>query len=461
MKNNILTVMQKAFSGNFNTVSNRHGWMPFVSEAFSGAWQRNIEVTKEDMLAYPAVFSCITLISSDIAKLNLKLVQLDQNGIWTETTNAAYSPVLRKPNRYQNRIQFFQSWLQSLLINGNTYVLKERDNRNVVIALYILDPLRVNPAVAPDGSIWYDVPSDELSGTNDGRILRIPASEIIHDRYATFYHDLIGVSPLYAAALSVSQGSEIQKNSAAFFKNNARPGGILTAPGAVSDETVEQLRQYWEANYTGNNAGKVAVLADGLTYKSFEVQTQANAQVIEQLKWSSEVVCSVFHVPPYKIGVGNPPTGGGLEAENIRYYSEAIQIRIESIELLLDEGLNMASNIGVYFDLNDLIKMDTKTLIENEEIAVGAGIKKLNEARKTINLAPMEGGESAYLQQQNYSVAALAKRDTGDDPFGTNKTSTANTSSNTNDNQEEDDATVDRFITELRLKTAERFIYAK
>lgn len=462
MKNNILTVMKNAFGGTYNTVSNRHGWTPFTQEPFSGAWQRNMETTKEDMLAYPAVFSCITLIANDISKLRLKLVKLDTDGIWSEVKNAAYDPVLRRPNRYQNRIQFFQSWILSLLINGNTYVLKERDNRNVVVAMYILDPLRVYPLVANDGSVWYEVPQDDLSGVSEP--VRVPASEIIHDRANTFYHDLVGVSPLYAAAMSVGQGREIQKNSAAFFKNNARPGGILTAAGAVSDETVQQLRAYWESNYTGNNAGKVAVLADGLTYKSFDVQSAQNSQVIEQLKWSSEVVCSVFHVPPYKIGVGSAPSGGGLEAENIRYFSEALQIRTESIELLISEGLNMSADISVSFELDDLFKMDSKTLIETEEIAVGAGIKKLNESRKKMNLAPMEGGDTAYLQQQNFSVAALAKRDSSADPFAkSNTTANSNNSNNdTNDNNEEqDDEEVTRFITEFRLKAAERFIYAK
>jgi phage portal protein BeeE len=49
-------------------------------------------------------------------------------GIWTETDSPAFSPVLRKPNRYQNRIQFWESWILSKLTRGNAYVLKERDN---------------------------------------------------------------------------------------------------------------------------------------------------------------------------------------------------------------------------------------------------------------------------------------------------------------------------------------------
>ncbi|WWH90362.1 hypothetical protein VRB23_15915 [Erwinia aphidicola] len=48
------------------------GWRR-VFESFTGAWQRNIEVDATTVLAYHAVFSCISLISADIAKMPLQL----------------------------------------------------------------------------------------------------------------------------------------------------------------------------------------------------------------------------------------------------------------------------------------------------------------------------------------------------------------------------------------------------
>jgi phage portal protein BeeE len=33
-------------------------------------------------------------------------------------------------------------------------------------------------------------------------------------------------------------------------------------------------------------------------------------------------------------------------------------------------------------------------------------------------MKPLKGGDTVYLQQQNYSLAALSKRDSGPDPFG-------------------------------------------
>jgi phage portal protein BeeE len=70
--------------------------------------------------------------------------------------------------------------------------------------------------------------------------------------------------------------------------------------------------------------------------------------------------------------------------------------------------------------LDDLLRMDTATLVEAEAKAVAGGFKKPNEARKRLNLTPVAGGDTPYLQQQNYSLAALAKRDSQADPFASN-----------------------------------------
>jgi HK97 family phage portal protein len=125
------------------------GWFPIIRESRTGAWQRNERVHLGTAAANPTVFRCATLIASDIAKMCLDLVSETADGIWTEASSPSFSPVLARPNRFQNTIQFMLSWVLSKLLHGNAYVLKERDNRNVVTGLYILDPTRVKPLVAP------------------------------------------------------------------------------------------------------------------------------------------------------------------------------------------------------------------------------------------------------------------------------------------------------------------------
>ncbi|MBD8733939.1 phage portal protein [Sphingomonas sp. CFBP 13706] len=391
-------------------------WMPIVRESFSGAWQQNVEVNQTAVLAFHAVFSCMTLIASDISKLRVKLVSQDKHGIWAETTRPAYSPVLRKPNGFQTRIQFFESWFLSKLSSGNTYVLKRRDARNVVIALYVLDPHRVKPLVADDGSIFYELQQDDISEIAGPMV--VPAREIIHDRFNCLFHPLVGVSPIYANGLAATQGLRIQDNSAVFFGNQSRPGGLLSAPGKISPESAAELKANWYEYYGGKNSGRVAVLGDGLKYEHMAV-TAKDAELIDQLKWTAEVVCSTFHVPPYKLGIGNLPTNSNVESLNLEYYTQALQSLIEAAELCLDEGLGIGEGMGIgtEFDLDGLLRMDTKALIEAEALATGAGIKKIDEARRRLDLGPIPGGDTPYLQEQNYSLAALAKRDAREDPW--------------------------------------------
>lgn len=397
-------------------------WQSVIREPFTGAWQRNMETTKESVLAFGAVYSCVTLIASDIAKIRIRLVEQDRDGVWTETKVPAFSPVLAKPNHWQNRIQFFEQWMVSKLLSGNTYVLKERDLRGVVVAMYILDPSKCKPLVAPNGDVYYEIKKDNLSGVKD-EVTIVPASEIIHDRMEALYHPLCGISPLSAAGAAAAHGLTIQENSARFFRNDSTPGGILTAPGAIDSETARRIKEHWEANMQGENRARVAVMGDGMTYAKMTISA-SEAQMIEQLKWDERNVCTAFHTPPYMVGIGDMPTYTNIEALNQQYYTQCLQKHIESIELCLDEGLGLTDHkehtYGTEFDLDDLLRMDTATKVKT----VTEGLKGLftvNEGRKKFDLKKIVGGDTVYLQQQNFSVEALAKRDAKDDPFASDK----------------------------------------
>jgi phage portal protein BeeE len=112
------------------------------------------------------------------------------------------------------------------------------------------------------------------------------------------------------------------------------------------------------------------------------------------------------------------PTYNNIQSLNVEYYSQCLQRLIEDIELCLDEGLGMGENIGTEFDLDGLLRMDSVTQMSVLKEAVGAAVMAPNEARKKIDLKPVTGGESPMIQEQNYSLAAIAKRDAKEDPWG-------------------------------------------
>ena len=401
-------------------VDDRGAWRTLANFWPGQTWQNDVVVNPDSVTANWAVFSCITLIAGDIGKVNLGLVRRDGE-IWAPAESPAFSPVLAKPNAHQTWQQFCEQWVTSKLRAGNAYILKERDNRGVVVEMHVLDPQLVRPLVAPNGHVFYQLGEDDLSGLPNA-IPAAPASEIIHDRMNCLFHPLVGLSPMYASGLAATQGLKIQANSAQFFANMSRPSGILTAPGRIGDETAERLKKHWEENYSGDKLGKVAVLGDGLSYSALSVDAE-KSQMTEQLKATAEMVCSTFHVPAFKIGAGTIPAGQKVEDLNQIYYADCLQALMDAIQTLLVYGLGLdtpkdGTQYGVRFDLDDLLKMDSATLTNVLKEQSGAGLIKLDEGRRRLNLPPMTGGGAAYLQQQNYSVEALAKRDASADPFG-------------------------------------------
>ena len=407
--------VERAKAQTLSAVNSTGGWFGMIRESFAGAWQRNIEVdAPREVLAFSAVFACVSVIASDIAKMRIKLVDEDEKGIAAEVkSNSPFLPLLAKPNRYQTRIKFIESWVISKLLYGNTFALKQRDGRNMVTSLYLLDAQRVTPLVADDGSVYYKLAADYLAQIPEA--LTVPASEIIHDRMVCLWHPLVGVSPIYACGMSATMGNRIQGNSTKFFANMSRPSGALSAPGTISDEVAGRIKKAWEENYGGANFGRLAVLGDGLKYEPMTIPA-GEAQLIEQLKWTVEDVARCFHVPLFKLG-GPEPVRVSVESLNQTYYSDCLQSIIESLEASLDEGLALPGGYYTEFDLDNLMRMDTATRYDTKSKAITGGWMSPNEARAAENMQPVAGGDSPYLQQQNYSLAALAKRDAKPDPF--------------------------------------------
>lgn len=391
-----------------STVDNRGShYGNFVRDWYAGAWQNGDYTSNDAVSSNFSVYSCVSLIANDIGKCPLKFQKIDQNDIWLPSKNQQITDLLRKPNNYQTGAQFVQWWITSKLLRGNAYALKQRNNKGAVTALYILEPDLVTPLVSDSGDVYYELKPDNLGNVTEPML--VPASEIIHDRMCCLYHPLVGISPLHASSASAIHGIRMQNDSSQFFANSSRPGGILTAPGQISDTTALRLKTYFEEKFTGTNSGRVAVVGDGLKFEPFRM-TAVESQLIEQMRWSAEVVCATFHVPLYKLGIGAIPTSNNVEALTVEYYSQALQPLVNDFEICFSIGLGLTEKERIAFDLNALFRMDSATQIKYLTDGL-KGIFATNEARKSLNLPPVEGGDSVMSQQQNFSLAALAERD--------------------------------------------------
>src|SRR4030095_17044553 len=111
------------------------------------------------------------------------------------------------------------------------------------------------------------------------------------------------------------------------------------------------------------------------------------------------------------VQIGPPPPYANVEPLVQQYYAQCLQSLITALELSLDRGLELSPPYGTEFDIDDLIWMDMATRTKAAHEAISAGALSPNEARKKyFAVGPVPGGESPYLQQQYYSLEALAAR---------------------------------------------------
>jgi len=389
------------------------GWFSIVREPFMGAWSRVTPHVGTDPMAHPTWYSCVTLIAESISKIRPMLIQLKPNGTWQETTSPSFSPVLRKPNHYQTRIQFYQAWIISKLTHGNAYVLKERDNRGVVTDLYLLDPTRVQPLVAPNGDVYYALGHSILAGF-EASMITVPARDIIHDRMVEMPgQPLIGISPLVAAGMPLIQAMRLTQNATTFAERGSMLSGVLLCPTPISSENQERIEQDW-MDKTTNGIGRVIALDQGMTFEPLKMMSAIDAQLIDQLKWSDEKICETLHVPPSLVlgtSTSRPVPYTSSETLMLVFYTTCLQYHFEALEETLDYGLDLPDAYGIQFDVENLLRMDMNTRMSVATNGVKGSVFTPNEARLIFNKPPVAGGDAVYAQQQEFSLSALAERD--------------------------------------------------
>lgn len=412
--------VRKAVPKTLSGVDDSRGWHTvFTGPGFPQWFQRNesVDLNPDRALENGWVFACQTLIAADIGKLAPMLRKWDDGErIYEDAVSASVSPFLLKPNPYQTWPKFMQRWMFSKLSDGNAYALKVRDNRDVVVRAHILDPRRTTPMVSESGEVFYRLGQDNLAELQDSDVI-VPASEIMHDRMWCLFHPLVGLSPIFANLMAAVQGLEIQGSSAKFFANSSIPSGVLVSPQKMDDTLAKSYKDRWERDYGGENRGRTAVLGNGLEYKQITV-SPVDSEIVSQLKSSAEMIASTYHVPAFKIGAGPIPPGQSAQALNVIYYSDCLQSLIIDAQETLREGLDLdQKGFVLHLNLDDLLLMDANTQMDVITKGVQGRVVAPNEGRRKLNLPSVDGGDAVLAQHQDHSLAAIAARDAGPDPF--------------------------------------------
>jgi HK97 family phage portal protein len=333
----------------------------------------------------------------------------DDGSIDDVTTSAAHR-VLLHPNDYETWSDFAARVVDQWLYVGEVAVWATRNGRSEVEAMHILPREAWQLTIDPETrAIFYAVGKSPQLMTLSDADMAIPARDILHLRWATPRHPLVGESALAAAGVAAGIHVALSRSQAAFFGNMSRPSGVLTTEHVLDGGQLDMLRAKFKEHAAQNEQGGVPILGGGLKWTPMSI-TSADAEVIATLRMENEEIARTCGVPPPL--VGDLTHGSVTSTETLVSAWLAISLGglIEQFERALDRlfGLD-GSRDWVDLDVTALLRTDLAARMEALSKGVQGGVLTPNDARKREGLSPVDGGDQAFMQKQMVPVNLLAE----------------------------------------------------
>lgn len=383
-------------------------------ETALGRSASGIFVTPESAMKECAVYACVRLIAETLATLPLiTYKRLDGGGKVRDPQHPLYRILHNEPNRWQSSLEFIEMLTAHCLLRGNAYAEVFRSNRDAVEQLVPLHPENVEVTLTPEGEILY------LHRSNNGAKRVIFSRDMLHIKGLSS-DGLVGISPIQVNADTIANAQAQEEYQGKLFSQFGRPGGILTHPGKIGDEDqFKRIKDSWQQAHAGiHNAHKVAILEEGMEWKQIGM-TSADAQYIENRKFSLEQIARVFRVQPHKIGDLEHATFSNIEHQSIEFVTDTILPWAKRWEGAVWRTLfseKDKENHFAEFLLDGLLRGDAKSRNEALQIQRMNGIINADEWRAIENLNPLPNGAGQiYLVPLNMVDATKATDATADD----------------------------------------------
>lgn len=344
-----------------------------------------IALTEQQSLELSTVWACISNIASAIGSCRWNIYQ----PLGPRKKQLLYDDPLgwllnTRPNPDMTAIGFREAMLMCATAFGNSYAEIVRDGAGRVTQLW---PLAYPHSVMPrrDQKTWalyYQVTTPE------GELIRLESRDMLHVR-GPGLHGLMGDNIVARAAKSIAVAAAQERYSASFFGQGANPGGVLTAPGTVTDAQHARLTKDWAEKKQGpENAHRPMILENGWKWDQNQIDPQ-KSQLIEGKHFSVEDICRWFNMPPHKVQHLLNATFSNIEHQSIEFARDTCTPWARRLEQEVDFKCfpqARAPYRETCIDLEPLKEGDAKSRADAAAIWRQNGIKSANEIREREGL---------------------------------------------------------------------------
>lgn len=340
-------------------------------------------------------YACIRLKADELANIKLRLCEKDKNGQIKFVSTHEVLDLLDLVNDFTTRYDLFELTAIFWELTGEAFWWKIRDNTGKVTAIYpYLSPVFMN--VVPDserfiGGYVYNVPGS-------GKQVPFDANDIIHFKYQNPLNPYRGMSPIKAAEFAVASDKEASKWNWRFFRNEARPAGIIKIPGTLSQDQYDRMLMQWEASHKGEgNAHKVAIIEGGGDFSEIGF-SQKDMDFLKQREFSRDEIFAIFGVPKGII-MSNDVNRATAEAHRVAFIENTVIPMMRKLVSSLTEFLlpEYSGTENMYFDFDDPLPRNTEIDLAYYANGIQNGWLSPNEVRSMEGFKNFDGGDVIRL----------------------------------------------------------------
>lgn len=347
---------------------------------------------KKTVLTLTAVWRAVNILSGTIAALPLHVYRRNDDGSRLRDDSHAAAKLLHKPNRNVTDFMFRETMQAVLLMWGNTYAMIRRTDRGFPEELVLVHPSDVTPMMHQQNRHY--------SVKVDNHVYTVPDKDMIHIPGLSF-DGMQGYSPLAVMRESMGLGLAAQKFGARFFGSGANMDGVVQVPGSLNDKAYERLRNSWNEKYQGlSNSHKTAILEGDAKYVRIGIPPE-EAQFLQTRKFQITEVARMFGIAPHLLSDLDRATHNNIEHQGMEFVMFTLTPWIKRWEAELNKKLFGADDRGNYFcefNLNGLLRGDSKSRSEYYRAMFSIGAMNPNQIRQLENEAPYEGGDQYFAQ---------------------------------------------------------------
>ncbi|PWK05309.1 phage portal protein [Tumebacillus permanentifrigoris] len=334
------------------------------------------------------IFAAVNRLSNSLASLPLKVYK-DYQPIGTKIADM----MANGPNSYMTSFVFIRTMEAFRNTSGNSYAIKEFDDRYQVVGLHILDPAKVEPVIERDSKeLYYKIQGDD--GT-----YYVHNLDIVHVSYV-HTTGFKGISPLDVLRNSIEYDAKVKDFSLTQMESGLKASFILKSSSMLDPAKAELKRKQFQDFYA--KGGKSVIVLEGGDMLDELKQNLIDTKVFEVEKITRTRVATVYNMSPHMLNDGQE-SFSSMEQKTLEYVQFTLAPNVRMYEQEFNKKLltpeERASGAAFKFNLNGILRGDIKTRGDFYFKGVRSGWFTPNEIRAYEELPPLAGGEKLYMSR--------------------------------------------------------------